>query len=78
MCLFPGPCSDPGPVQHASPFGAVPPFQSGDQVIFKCDPGYTGGGVVTCQGDDQWTEIPTCDSGESYPCSILFHVDLLL
>ncbi len=59
-----GPCSDPGSVEHATQqTDAAQPYQSGDQVIINCSYGYAGGGVITCLGDNQWTEKPTCTSG---------------
>ena len=55
-----GKCDFPGMVANAAAYGEGGPYAAGDVIIYVCNPGYTGGGSTTCQGNRQWSELPAC------------------
>ena len=51
-------CDDPGTIPNAER-GAVL-LSVNSQVTYTCKDCYTGGGVITCQANGQWTPLPAC------------------
>ena len=53
-------CNDPGDVNNAQWIRSSWPYKVNSRVSYKCDACYTGGGIITCQRNGQWTQKPTC------------------
>ncbi len=57
-----GDCPEPGGIAQAVRFGNTAPYHTGDQVVYACNQGYTGGGPIWCQPDGTWTAQRNCMS----------------